>query len=60
MRQPLARESDLIPPRPDPETRDEAKMPRKVILYSANGDPQKIREMLEEQGIDYEYVDVSG
>ena len=34
-------------------------MPRKVILYSANGDPQKIREMLEEQGIDYEYVDVS-
>ena len=35
-------------------------MPKKVILYSANGDPQKIREMLEEQGIDYEYVDVSG
>lgn len=35
-------------------------MPRKVILYSANGDPQKIRELLEEQGIDYEYVDVSG
>ena len=34
-------------------------MPRKVILYSANGDPQKIREMLEEQGIEYEYVDVS-
>ena len=34
-------------------------MPKKVIVYSANGDPQKIREMLEEQGIDYEYVDVS-
>lgn len=34
-------------------------MPKKVILYSANGDPQNIRKMLDEQGIDYEYVDVS-